>query len=254
MLLSVSLCLISACADKTEPAAASGRAVGEVFRDAPRISGGDDPEMVALPGKSFRMGDVSGGGAEDEQPVRTVRLDRPIAIGMYEATFEEYGRFASLTGAARPDDKGWGAGTRPVMNVSWDDARACAEWLSGETGKTYRLPTEAEWEYAARAGTKTSYSRGNDIGHNRANCDGFGGAWDNQQTAPVGGFGASPSGLRDMHGNVREWLEDCSHNDHRDAPANGRARTSGDCEYRVLRGGSWNDGPRPLCAANRGWN
>lgn len=87
--------------------------MGEVFRDAPRISGGDDPETVALPGKSFRMGDVSSGDEEDEQPVRAVRIDRPIAIGKYEATFGEYGRFASLTRAARPDDKGWGAGGRP---------------------------------------------------------------------------------------------------------------------------------------------
>lgn len=251
--LSVSLCLISACADRTEPAAASGRVVGEVFRDAPRISGGDDPEMAVLPGKSFRMGDLSGGAEEDEQPVRTVRMNRPIAIGRYEATVEEYGRFASLSGAARPNDKGWGGGGRPLMKVSWNGARAYAERLSGETGKTCRLPTEAEWEYAARAGIKTSYSRGNDIGHNRANCDGSGGAWDNKQTAPVGGFGAGPSGLRDMHGHVWEWLEDCSHND-RDAPANVRARTSGDCEYRVLRGGPWNDGPRPLRSANRGWS
>lgn len=90
------------------------------------------------------------------------------------------------------------------MDVSWDGARACAEWLSGETGKTYRLPTEAEWEYAPRAGTKTSHSRGNDIGHNRAHRDGCGGAWHNKQTAPVGSFGASPSGLHDMRGNARE--------------------------------------------------
>ena len=100
---------MSACADRTEPTV-SGRAVGEVFRDAPRVSGGDDLEMVALPGKRFRMGDVSGGGEEDAPPLRAVRMDHPIAIGKYEVTFEEYGRFASLTGAARPDDKGWGAG------------------------------------------------------------------------------------------------------------------------------------------------
>ena len=113
-------------------------------------------------------------------------------MGKYEVTFEEYGRFAMATGAARPDDKGWGAGKRPLMNVSWDDARAYAEWLSEETGKIYRLSTEAEWEYAARAGTKTRYSRGDDIGHNRANRDGCGGTWDNKQIAPVAALGPIP--------------------------------------------------------------
>ena len=256
-LLPALLCLLSACsdrADQTEPGATSGRAVGEVFRDELLISGGDGPEMVVLPRQRFRMGDVSGGGEEDERPVRRVRLSGSIAMGKYEVTFEEYARFALVTGVARPDDKGWGAGSRPVMNVSWDDARAYAEWLSQETGKTYRLPSEAEWEYAARAGTKTRYSWGDDIGYNRANCDGCGSAWDNKQTAPVGSFSASAFGLHDMHGNVWEWLEDCWHGDYQGAPANGRARTSGDCEYRVLRGGSWNDGPGPLRSANRGWS
>ena len=256
-LLSALLCLLSACsdqADQTEPVATSGRAVGEVFRDALLISGGEGPEMVVLPRRRFRMGDVSGGGEEDERPVRTVRLSGSIAMSKYEVTFEEYARFALVTGVARPDDMGWGAGSRPVMNVSWDDARAYAEWLSQETGKTYRLPSEAEWEYAARAGTKTRYNWGDDIGHNRANCDGCGSAWDNKQTAPVGSFSASAFGLHDMHGNVWEWLEDCWHGDYQGAPANGRARTSGDCEYRVLRGGSWNDGPGPLRSANRGWS
>ena len=143
LLLSVSLCLMSACADRTEPTV-SGRAVGEVLRDAPRVSGGAGPEMAALPGKGFRMGDVSGGGEEDEQPVRAVRMDRPIAISKYEVAFEEYGRFASLAGAARPDDKGWGAGKWPGqderrLRVSRSARRLLERWPAASAFRQPRL-------------------------------------------------------------------------------------------------------------------
>ncbi|MCY4026289.1 MAG: formylglycine-generating enzyme family protein [Acidobacteria bacterium] len=141
-----------------------------------------------------------------------------------------------------------------MIDVSWEDARAYAEWLSAETGERYRLPSEAEWEYAARAGTTTAYSWGADIGQNRANCDGCGSRWDNEQTAPAGSFAANAWGLHDMHGNVWEWVEDCWHDSYAQAPADGSAWTrGGDCGRRVLRGGSWYLNPWGLRSALRSW-
>ena len=221
------------------------------FRDRLR-DGGEGPEMVVLPTGSFRMGDLSGRGDADEKPVRTVTISRPIAMGKYEVTFEDYDRFALATGAKKPDAKGWGRGNRPVINVSWHDARDYAVWLSEQTGKRYRLPSEAEWEYATRAGTTMEYSWGNTAGSGNANCDGCGSRWDNDGTAPVGSFGASDFGLHDMHGNVWEWVEDCWHGSYQGAPPDGTAwTTGGDCAKRGLRGGSWVDSPPRLRAAFR---
>ena len=139
--------------------------------------------------------------------------------------------------------------------MSWEDATAYAEWLSAETGEWYRLPSEAEWEYAARAGTTTAYSWGPDIGQNRANCDGCGSRWDGEQTAPAGSFAANAWSLHDMHGNVNEWVEDCWHNRYARAPADGSAWTrGGDCGRRVLRGGSWLHYPWHLRSADRFWD
>ena len=170
-------------------------------------------------------------------------------------TFADYDRFADAPGTpqTRPGDEGWGRCTRPVINVSRADVKAYVTRLNGQTGKTYRLPSEAEWEYTARAGTSTRYSWGNAIGRNRANCRGFGSAWDDTQTAPVGSFAANAFGLFDMHGNVEEWVEDCYVNTYTGAPSDGSARTSG-CGasvQAVVRGGSWSSLPRGLRAANR---
>jgi len=165
------------------------------------------PEMVWLPAGRFKMGNMNvtsfqGGGESDEQPVHEVSVNR-FAISRYEITFAEYDHFAQATGRDKPDDEGWGRGNRPVINISWHDAQAYTEWLSQETGQQYRLPTEAEWEYAARAGTQTRYWWGNEIGANRANCDGCGSRWD--KTAPVGSFAPNAFGLYDTSGNVEEW-------------------------------------------------
>ena len=223
----------------------------KVFRD-PLRSGGQGPEMVVLPTGRFRMGDLDGSGDDSERPVRTVTISRPIAMGKYPVTFEEYDRFVSATDAYRPDDEGWGRGTRPVIHVSQEGAKAYAVWLSEQTGKRYRLPSEAEWEYAARAGTTTQYSWGDDIGRNRANCDGCGSEWDDEKTAPVGSFAVNPFGLYDMHGNVWEWVEDCWHDNYEGAPSDGSAWTTGcDESLAVLRGGSWFDRPRSLRSAYR---
>lgn len=219
---------------------------GRVFRDR-LAGGGEGPPMVTVPKGCFRMGDIQGGGSKDERPVHQVCLE-PFAIGVNEVTFEDYDRFAAATGRYKPDDMGWGRGRRPVVKGTWHDALAYTEWLSAQTGRTYGLPTEAQWEYAARAGTETKYWWGNQIGRNRANCDGCGSRWDNEQTAPVGLFAANPFGLHDTAGNVWEWTcseytetyegseQSCVSNNRADSP--------------VLRGGSWNNNPRNLRAAN----
>ena len=138
-----------------------------------------------------------------------------------------------------------------MIRVSWDDAQRYVRWLSGKTGKSYRLPSESEWEYAARSGTETAYSWGDGIGHNRANCAGCGSRWDGGRTAPVGSFVSNGWGLHDMHGNVWEWVEDCSNVNYEGAPRDGSAWRSGNCPERVLRGGSWGNLPSILRAANR---
>ena len=210
------------------------------------------PEMVMIPGGSFRMGCVSGLNCQDdEKPVHEVRV-ASFELSKYEVTFEEYDRFTAATSGRSPNDKGWGRGRRPVIYVSWIDAVAYTKWLSEQTGERYRLPSEAEWEYAARAGSTTKYGWGNDIGHNRANCDGCGSQWDDEKTAPVGSFNPNAFGLHDMHGNLWEWVQDCWNDSYQGAPADGTAWTIGDCERRVLRGGSWSSQPGLLRAADRG--
>ena len=210
-------------------------------------------EMVAIPGGRFRMGDLSGDGDDDETPVHIVRI-APFEMGKYEVTFSQWdacvadGRCSHV-----PDDEGWGRGNRPVMNVSWEDVQGFIAWLNTRTGGGYRLPTESEWEYAARAGSTTEYSWGNRIGNNRANCDeDCGDRW--EHTAPVGSFASNAWGLHDMHGNVWEWVEDCLNESYVGAPGDGSAWRSGDCRRRVCRGGSWSSDAGDLRSADRNWS
>jgi formylglycine-generating enzyme required for sulfatase activity len=151
-------------------------------------------------------------------------------------------------------DNGMGRGIKPVITVTWGDAQQYVAWFSQMTGRPYRLLTEAEREYAARAGTTTAYYWGDQIGKANANCNGCGSQWDNRETSPVGSFKPNAFGLYDMAGNVLQWVEDCYHGNYDDAPADGSAWTSGDCSRRVLRGGSWYDVPGDLRAANRNWD
>ena len=190
---------------------------------------------------------------EWEFPVHEVTV-QSFALSKYEVTFDDWDACVSDGGCNgyRPNDVDWGRGTRPVINVSWEDAQSFVAWLSDVTGYAYRLPTESEWEYAARAGTETKYSWGNSIGNNRANCVGCGSRWDFWQTAPVGSFGENAFGLHDMHGNVSEWVEDCSNDGYEGAPSDGSAWLGEDCEYRVLRGGGSATFPRNLRSADRG--
>ena len=228
---------------------------GETFADA-LMSGGKGPDMVVIPAGNFQMGCLSYGNDcnDDERPVHYVRIPEHFALSKYEVTFAQWDACVVDGGCNgyRPSDEGWGRGSRPVINVSWEVAQTYVSWLSRSTGKNYRLPSESEWEYAARAGSTTQYNWGNDIGRNQANCDGCGSLWDDNRSAPVGSFTANALGLHDMHGNVWEWVEDCWNDSYNGAPRDGAAWSSGDCALRVLRGGSWGSRPRDLRAANRG--
>ena len=239
-----------------ENAAASPGVAGEVFAEALQ-SGGRGPAMVVVPADAFRMGCLSGDGScyDEEKPVREVRIGQPFALSVHEVTFADWDACLAAGGCGghEPDDEGWGRGARPVINVSWDDAGEYVSWLSAQTGAEYRLPSEAEWEYTARAGTVTKYRWGNEIGVNRANCRRCGSRWDGTQTAPVGSFPPNGFGFYNMHGNVWEWVADCWNGNYEEAPSDGSAWLDGRCDWRVLRGGSWDGVPKDLRAANRGW-
>ena len=182
--------------------------VGTTFSDCDRC-----PEMVMVPSGSFTMGSRNSGRyyGHDEIPLHRVNIGYPLAVGVYEVTFAEWDACVADGGCEGyvPHDESWGRYNRPVVNVSWEDAQSYVRWLSQRTGESYRLLSESEWEYMARAGTTTQYSWGNDIEHNRANCEGCGSQWDDEQTAPVGSFSANAWGVHDMYGNVWEWVEDC---------------------------------------------
>ena len=234
-------------------------------------------EMVSIPGGSFRMGDLSGEGDDDELPVHRVTV-RPFRLGKYEVTFAQWDAcvadggcngYSPHDGFYTDDDdfdidkpyydESWGRGNRPVFNASWDDVQSFIAWLNGRTGGNYRLPSEAEWEYAARAGSTTLYSWGDDIGSNRANCmndddkDSFGCGDSYGVTAPVGSFPPNAWGLHDMHGNVYEWVQDCWHDSYAGAPTDGSAWESGDCDDRVIRGGFWNNKASALHSSHRAY-
>jgi formylglycine-generating enzyme required for sulfatase activity/serine/threonine protein kinase len=222
--------------------------VRETVRDCP-----DCPEMVHLSAGTFVMGSPDGEEqrSDDEGPQHRVRVSA-FYIGKYAVTFDEWDACESAGGCAtRAGDAGWGRGRRPVIKVSWNDAQQYARWLVAKTGRAYRLPSEAEWEYAARAGTVTPYWWGVAIGRDRANCDGCGSRWDNHQTAPVGSFPPNAFGLYEMLGNVWQWTQDCYNTGYAGAPADGSAWTTGHCAQRVARGGSWSDSPRDLRTASR---
>jgi formylglycine-generating enzyme required for sulfatase activity/energy-coupling factor transporter ATP-binding protein EcfA2 len=224
------------------------------------------PRMVVVPAGIFMMGSPAEKGADDEHPQHSVTIARPFAIGKFEITFDEFDTCAELGGGCtRPYDYGWGRGDRPVVSVSWDDAQKYLSWLSRETGKQYRLLSEAEYEYAARAGKETAYPWGDAVkldGKAMANCSDCASSWDDRQTAPVGRFTANGLGLYDMVGNVWEWVEDCYHPSYEidaspskvEAPANGLPWTDSQCQERVVRGGSWDYDPQYLRSAVRDRN
>jgi formylglycine-generating enzyme required for sulfatase activity len=213
----------------------------------------DCPTMVVVRAGKFMMGSPNGekGHFADEGPQHEVTIAKPFAVGRTEVTFAEWGACVTAGACAKPSYSTRVRGEQPAMNVSWDDVKEYTAWLSRITGKEYRLLTEAEWEYAARAGATTAYSWGNEIGTGNANCYGCWNNWDNK-AAPVGSFKPNAFGLYDMHGNVHEWVEDVWHENYSGAPVDGSAwLDGGGRSWRVFRGGSWVNEPRDIRVAVR---
>lgn len=249
---------------------------GTAFRDCAAC-----PEMVVVPSGSFLMGAAP--GEEDREQLRedrgrsepqvTVAIGS-FALGRYEVTHREFAAFVAETGHATTggchyvdvvdlewrlgehvswSKTGFGQGEQhPVVCVSWNDAQAYADWLSRKTGKGYRLPSEAEWEYGARAGTATGYWWGRDIGAGKAHCFACDTGLDPRQPTKIGRFGANPYGLYDTAGNVEEWVYDCWHESYEGAPSDGAVFEGGDCGQRVVRGGAYSSGPKALRSMTRG--
>jgi formylglycine-generating enzyme required for sulfatase activity len=228
---------------RTPEALAASAPLANTFRDCP-----DCPEMVVIPAGSFDMG---GAGGTFDGPVHPVTIGAQFALSRNEITFDNWD--LCLQAAAcrfKPDDHGWGRGDHPVINISWFDAKEYVTWLGQKTGKQYRLPSEAEWEYAARGGTKTSFYWGTQVDARMANCR------DCQpgkpvQTLTVGSFPPNPFALNDMAGNAAEWVEDCWNESYKGAPSDGSAWTNGSCSLRVLRGGSFDNPSTYLSSSAR---
>lgn len=207
-------------------------------------------EFVLVKGGSFVMGDITGRDPF-ASPAHRVQVG-DFWLGKYEVTFAQYDQFCEATGRSKPSDEGWGRGQRPVGNVSWKDAMAFTQWLGKTSGKNFRLPTEAEWEYAARGGTGSRYPWGNAIGHALANCRDCGSRWDGKETAPVGSFAPNPFGLYDVVGNVYEWCLDPRHDNYQGAPTDGSV-WPGSHQDRINRGGSWRQPPKEQTVFRRNW-
>jgi formylglycine-generating enzyme required for sulfatase activity len=245
----------------------------------------DCPELVVVPAGSFMMGssnneafvfmvgapNIGQGRSSDESLQHEVTIAKPFAVGRFAVTFDEWDACVADGGCSKPADQGWGRAQRPVINVSWNDIQSYLKWLSRKTGGTYRLLSEAEFEYVARAGSKTAYPWGAEIGKGNANCDGCGSQWGNSQTSPVGPLVENAFGLYDLAENpcgrdssirrppcnVWEWVEDCDHGNHNGhgdydgAPTDGSAWTNLGCRGRVVRGGVWYYYPQFLRSSYR---
>lgn len=218
------------------------------WAQAPIKDCADCPELLAIPRGTFVMG--SNDAHENERPQRKVTIAKPFYLGRFEITFDQWQACFEASACKRlPDDHKWGKGDRPVMNVAFDDAQDYLAWISKKSGKRYRLPSEAEWEWAARGGVGTLYPWGDKMAPGKANCrdcgaEPFGGF----STAPVGSYPPNGYGLYDMNGNVWEWTQDCWHPDHKGAPTEQKPRGPApvpevpglkSCDARVMKGGAW---------------
>ena len=207
------------------------------------------PELITLPAGAFTMG--SNSSDPSEKPAHKVSIKTPFAIGKYEVTVEQWDACVNAGACPRVTNDGNRPKNTPVRDVSWDDAQQYVKWLTKLTGKPYRLPTEAEWEYAVRGGTSTRYWWGEQMRKGTANCKDCGEPWQQDAPAPVGSFSANPYGLYDMNGSVWEWVSDCWHNSYKGAPSDGRNWDEANCRMRVIRGGSWREGASYMLSSTR---
>jgi formylglycine-generating enzyme required for sulfatase activity len=224
----------------------------ESFRECAK----DCPTMIVVPAGEYTMGSppTESGRDANEGPQHQVAITASFAVSQFDVTFADLDACIAVGGCAATPDGGFGRGAKPAINVAWDGAERYVAWLSRMTGRNYRLLTEAEWEYAARANSTTAYYWGDELGKGNANCSHCGSAWDNRETSPVGSFKPNAFGLYDMAGNVWQWVQDCYHDDYRGAPADGSAWASLDCDRHVVRGGSWTFNPTGLRSANRSYD
>jgi formylglycine-generating enzyme required for sulfatase activity len=222
---------------------------GQEFREC----GKDCQTMVVVPAGSFVMGspDVERGRRRNEGPRQQIEIAGQFAVSKYPVTFAEWDACTAVGGCPKLADSSLGRGTKPVINVTWEEANKYAEWLSRMTGQNYRLLTEAEFEFAARAGTDTAFPWGDNIVEGKANCVRCGNKSVNPGPTPVGQFSANAFGLFDMHGNVAQWVEDCYFDSLDGIPSNGKARTANDCGRHVVRGGGWGSGAEGIRSAVR---
>ena len=240
----------NALKQQVKGAASSGFTPLSVFRD-PLPDNQYGPDMVVLAAGSFIMGDSTGDGNDNELPTHQVIFKHDFALARYEVSFAQYDFFATQTGRSLPDDEGWGRGNQPVINVSWRDARAYTLWLAKQTELPYRLPTEAEWEYVARAGTATNYWWGDNSLPGYAHCTDCGDPLGGKQPLPIGSMKANPWGFHDLNGNVDEWVSDCYTSDYTRAKEDGSPYQLSGCQNRSMRGGSWFDIDRVTRSSSR---
>ncbi|WP_354684151.1 formylglycine-generating enzyme family protein [Cupriavidus necator] len=231
----------------------SGTAAGGAVSVTPRAGEIRDcpacPVLVTVPAGSFTMGSSASDPAE--KPPHHVTIGEPFAIGRYEVTVEQWNACVEAGACQRVPTVADSAKNAPVRDVSWDDAQQYVAWLSKTTGKTYRLPTEAEWEYAARGGTSSAFWWGDQMRKGNANCKECGDPWSQDAPATVGSFAANPYGLHDVNGSVWEWVADCWHSSYKGAPTDGRAWNENVCGTRVIRGGSWREGASYMVSSTR---
>ena len=222
--------------------------VGKTIQDDLK-SGGKAPLMIVIPAGKFAMGSTSSKHSE-ERPRHEVAVEK-FAVSQYEVTFSEYDLFAKAEGRKVPDSLYLDRENHPVIFVSWDDAYYYTKWLSKETGHKYRLANEAEWEYLASGGKKTTFWWGYDEEPNRAHCFGCGTNLDPRKPTKIGSFEPNPFGLYDTSGNVAEWVHDCWHGNYKGAPTYSEVWEGGDCSYRVVRGGAYSTPPQSIRSAKR---
>jgi formylglycine-generating enzyme required for sulfatase activity len=234
-----------AVAETAPPSApAQGKAAGEAIKDCPTC-----PDLVSLPAGSFVMG--SNSGDPSEKPEHRVTIPSAFAIGRFEVTMEQWNACVDTGGCTKVTTDASRPKNVPVRDVSWEDAQQYVKWLTKVTGKPYRLPTEAEWEYAARGGTSTKFWWGEQMRKGTANCKECGDPWQADGPVPVGSFPPNPFGLHDLNGSVWEWVQDCWHTSFKGAPSDGKSWEDPNCRVRVIRGGSWRENATYMPSSTR---